>query len=110
MDAHIKRDEKFFWNIETIDDLAFCDVQEFEKEPKGSYSIDNTLVNQIDLPMCYVMFRFQQFILPCNFEETPAHKHMKIRFHANLAQDDEKVWTSKNIIKIFSITKDEMGG
>lgn len=44
------------------------------------------MVNQLDLPMCYLMFKLTQFYLPHDFTETSAYKNLKIRFHINLAQ------------------------
>lgn len=56
--------------------------------------------------MCYLMFKFSQFNLHHDFVETFAYKHLKIRFHSNIDQDVDKVWSLKKNIKIVSITKD----
>lgn len=54
------------------------------------------------------MFKFHQFNLPHNFAETPAHKHIKIRFHSNHAQEEDKVWSLNKIVKLLNISKDMM--
>lgn len=54
------------------------------------------------------MFKFHQFNLPPDFVEMPTHKHVKIRFHSNLSQEEKKVWSINKIIKLLNISKDVM--
>lgn len=82
-----KGDPNKVWFYLTIKNIAYCEVDVFEKRPKRCNDIENSDFNQSDFPFNHSMFTFSQFKLAKNFHVSKEYKGMKIRFHAVLGQE-----------------------
>lgn len=103
-----KGDANKVLNYETIDYVAFRDTNTFEKLPKESFAIKNSLMSQLDFPFNPPMLTFVQFKLDDNFHEDENFKFLNMLLHDFLGQSEEKIWSLKNIIKLISILKDAL--
>ncbi|CAI9299028.1 unnamed protein product [Lactuca saligna] len=100
--------DQFSLDIKTLIE----DVRSFNKDyTMKMLQTDETYLKPFqDLKLSTAMLEkmIHTFNLPHNFAKTPAHKHIKIRFHSNHAQEEDKVWSLNDIVKILNISKDMM--
>lgn len=50
------------WYVETIREIAFKDIEFFNKVPPISYSVDDSLEKQLDLPMTLKYFTYKLLV------------------------------------------------
>lgn len=70
-----------------IENIAFGDVDSFEKQTKKRYYVENYNSNQLDFPLNPLSFKFLQYSLSNKLEECESYTDIKIIFHAILGMN-----------------------
>lgn len=73
-----KVDPNKVWCYETIENVAYVEVNEFDKQPKKTYALKDSNFNKLDFPFNHSMFTFNQFKFSENFHDTKEYKSMKM--------------------------------
>lgn len=85
---HNKGDPRKLHSYENIKArVAYNEVHHFEKKPRKSYSIENSEMNQLDLPMNEMMIITAQYKIVDRFKNPDDFTHIKMRFHVVLGKE-----------------------
>ena len=88
--------------------VSYSEMYEFEEKPRKSYAIENSYMNQLDFPINEMMFLTTQYKVVNICENRDDFSHMKLRFHAVLAKEQEEVGSLVKLVQALGISKGEM--
>lgn len=80
----------------------------FKKSQRRATTLENSDFNQLDFPINNMLFTSSQFKIRDKFNDMEEFKKLKIRFNAILGKYEDEVWSSVKIVKVMTITRDNL--